>query len=63
MPTFGRFPLLGLELKEREREPERDFFPRNSLLLGLSSWSNKSWGTTGSSTMWESMDRGDIRRP
>ncbi|MQM00020.1 hypothetical protein Taro_032751 [Colocasia esculenta] len=24
---------------------------------------HRCYGTTGSSTMWESMDRGDLRRP
>ncbi|MQM19482.1 hypothetical protein Taro_052485, partial [Colocasia esculenta] len=33
-----------LELEERERELERGFFPRNLLLLGLSSWSSKPLG-------------------
>ncbi|MQM18631.1 hypothetical protein Taro_051628, partial [Colocasia esculenta] len=32
----------GYNLKN-ERELERGFFPRNLLLLGLSSWSSKPW--------------------
>ncbi|MQL72966.1 hypothetical protein Taro_005309 [Colocasia esculenta] len=39
MPTFDRFPLLGLRLKELGEELERSFLSTNSPPLGLSSWS------------------------
>ena len=39
MPTFDRFPLLGLRLEELGEELERSFLSTNSPPLGLSSWS------------------------
>ncbi|MQM14670.1 hypothetical protein Taro_047605 [Colocasia esculenta] len=39
MPTFDRFPLLGLRLEELREELERSFLSTNSPPLGLSSWS------------------------
>ncbi|MQL92962.1 hypothetical protein Taro_025603 [Colocasia esculenta] len=38
MPTFDRFPLLGLRLEELGEELERSFLSTNSPPLGLSSW-------------------------
>ncbi|MQM20160.1 hypothetical protein Taro_053175 [Colocasia esculenta] len=55
---------VGIHGQRRLTEAlNKDLLVRQKEYPTKSSSKSRKWGTTSSSTMWESMDRGDLRRP